>query len=110
PGRPRRYVEEEEEPEVDPGGNLWVHMLQQQRAMLQQQQEMHHQYQEQQAQAERQHREMMQVLQQQRTEQPPVQPQPNQGVQPQAPRGNPIFREFCRLNPPTFEGQYEPTE
>ncbi|MCI69480.1 hypothetical protein A2U01_0090742, partial [Trifolium medium] len=54
---------------------------------------------------------MMQVLQQQRAEQPPpVQPQPIQGVQPQVPRGDPIFREFCRLNPPTFEGQYEPTE
>ncbi|MCI96947.1 hypothetical protein A2U01_0118247, partial [Trifolium medium] len=44
---------------------------------------MHHQYLAQQAQAERQHREMMQVLQQQRAEQPPsVQLQPNQGVQP----------------------------
>ncbi|MCI22362.1 hypothetical protein A2U01_0043538, partial [Trifolium medium] len=54
---------------------------------------------------------MMHVLQQQRTEQPPpVQPPPNQGAQPQAPRGNPVFREFCRMNPPTFEGQYEPTE
>ncbi|MCI88431.1 hypothetical protein A2U01_0109718, partial [Trifolium medium] len=70
-------------------------MLQQQQAMLQQQQAMHHQYQAQQAQAERQHREMMQVLQQQRAEQPPpVQLQPNQGVQPQVPRGNPVFREF----------------
>ncbi|MCI43225.1 hypothetical protein A2U01_0064462 [Trifolium medium] len=56
PGRPRRYVKEEEEPGMDPGGNMWVQMLQQQQAM-------HHQYQAQQAQAERQHREMMQVLQ-----------------------------------------------
>ncbi|MCI77995.1 hypothetical protein A2U01_0099265, partial [Trifolium medium] len=47
-------------------------------------------------QTERQHREMMQVLQQQRAEQPPIHPQPNQGVQPQVPRGNPVFREFCR--------------
>ncbi|MCI88982.1 retrotransposon protein putative unclassified, partial [Trifolium medium] len=32
------------------------------------------------------------------------------GVQPQVPRGNPVFQEFCRMNLPTFEGQYEPTE
>ncbi|MCI90003.1 hypothetical protein A2U01_0111292 [Trifolium medium] len=57
PGRPRRYVEEEEETEIDPGGNIWVQMLQQQQAM-------HRQYQEQQTQAERHHREMMQVLHQ----------------------------------------------
>ncbi|MCI68027.1 hypothetical protein A2U01_0089286, partial [Trifolium medium] len=63
PGRPRRYVDEEEEPEMDHGGNMWVQMLQQQQTMLQQQQAMHHQYQARQAQAERQHREMMQVLQ-----------------------------------------------
>ncbi|MCI56946.1 hypothetical protein A2U01_0078197, partial [Trifolium medium] len=92
-----------EEPEMDPGGNMWVQMLQQHQAM-------HRQYQKQHALAERHHREMMQVLHQQRAEQPPVQPQPNQGAQPQALRGNPIFREFCRMNPPTFEGQYEPTE
>ncbi|MCI86930.1 hypothetical protein A2U01_0108211, partial [Trifolium medium] len=55
-----RYVEEEEEHEMDPGGNMWVQMLQQQQTMLQQQQAMHHQYQAQQAQTERQHREMMQ--------------------------------------------------
>ncbi|MCI49462.1 hypothetical protein A2U01_0070706, partial [Trifolium medium] len=30
PGRPRRHVEDEEEPEMDQGGNLWVQMLQQQ--------------------------------------------------------------------------------
>ncbi|MCI76153.1 hypothetical protein A2U01_0097422, partial [Trifolium medium] len=65
---------------------------------------MHRQYQEQQAQAERYHMEMMQILQQQRV-QPPLQPE--QEVQPQVPRGNPVFREFCRMNPPTFEGQYE---
>ncbi|MCI64302.1 hypothetical protein A2U01_0085560, partial [Trifolium medium] len=55
---------------------------------------------------------MMQVLQQQRAEPPPVQPQPQpeRGVQPQVPRGNPVFREFCRMNPPIFKGQYEPTE
>ncbi|MCI97517.1 hypothetical protein A2U01_0118818, partial [Trifolium medium] len=40
-------------------------------------------------QAERQHREMMQVLQQRAEQPPPVQLQPNQGVQPQVPRGNP---------------------
>ncbi|MCI65225.1 hypothetical protein A2U01_0086483, partial [Trifolium medium] len=53
---------------------------------------------------------MTQVLQQQRDQPPPVQlqPQPEQGAQ--APRGNPVFREFCRMNSPTFEGQYEPTE
>ncbi|MCI63585.1 hypothetical protein A2U01_0084842, partial [Trifolium medium] len=65
PGRPRRYVEEEVEPENDPGANMWVQMLQQQQAM-------HRQYQEQQVQVERHHREMMQVFQQQRAEQPPV--------------------------------------
>ncbi|MCI89514.1 hypothetical protein A2U01_0110803, partial [Trifolium medium] len=53
PGRPRRYVEEEVELEVNLGENMWVQMLQQQQAM-------HRQYQEQQAQAERHHREMMQ--------------------------------------------------
>ncbi|MCI66719.1 hypothetical protein A2U01_0087977, partial [Trifolium medium] len=51
-GRPRRYVEEEVEPENDPGANMWVQMLQQQQAM-------HRQYQKQQAQVERHHREMM---------------------------------------------------
>ncbi|MCI52696.1 hypothetical protein A2U01_0073942, partial [Trifolium medium] len=65
---------------------------------------MHRQYREQQAQAERHHREMMQILQQR------VEPPPEQEVQPQIPRGNPVFRELCRMNPPTFEGQYEPTE
>ncbi|MCI86069.1 hypothetical protein A2U01_0107348, partial [Trifolium medium] len=52
PRSPRRYVEEEVEPKVNPGGNMWVQLLQQQQAM-------HRQYQEQQAQAERHHREMM---------------------------------------------------
>ncbi|MCI63647.1 hypothetical protein A2U01_0084904, partial [Trifolium medium] len=70
PGRPRRLVRVEVEPEVDPGANMWVQLLQQQ------QQAMHRQYQEQQAQAKRHHWEMMQVLQQQRAEPPPVQPQP----------------------------------
>ncbi|MCI75782.1 hypothetical protein A2U01_0097051, partial [Trifolium medium] len=56
--------------------------------MLEQQQAMHWQYREQQAQAERHHREMMHNLQQQRVQ--PL-PQPEQGAQPQAPRGNPIF-------------------
>ncbi|MCI73427.1 hypothetical protein A2U01_0094691, partial [Trifolium medium] len=59
PGRPRRHVEEEVDPEIDPGANMWVQMLQQQQAM-------HRQYQEQQAQTERHHREVMQVLQQHR--------------------------------------------
>ncbi|MCI92768.1 hypothetical protein A2U01_0114065 [Trifolium medium] len=36
PGRPRRHVEEEVEPKVDPGANLWVQMLQQQQAMYRQ--------------------------------------------------------------------------
>ncbi|MCI38361.1 hypothetical protein A2U01_0059589, partial [Trifolium medium] len=62
PGRPRRPVAEEVEPEVNPEGNMLVQLLQQQQAM-------HRQYQEQQTQAERHHREMMQVLQQQRAEQ-----------------------------------------
>ncbi|MCI58873.1 hypothetical protein A2U01_0080128, partial [Trifolium medium] len=30
PEWPRGYVEEEEEPKLDPGGNMWVQMLQQQ--------------------------------------------------------------------------------
>ncbi|MCI66505.1 hypothetical protein A2U01_0087763, partial [Trifolium medium] len=68
PGRLRNHVEEEVEPEIDPGENMWVQMLQQQ-------QPMHRQYQEQQAQVERHYREMMQVLQQQRAQPPPVQPQ-----------------------------------
>ncbi|MCI82236.1 hypothetical protein A2U01_0103510, partial [Trifolium medium] len=65
----RRPVMEEVEPEVNPGENMLVQLLQQQQAM-------HRQYQKQQAQAERHHREMMQVLQHQRAEPPPVQPQP----------------------------------
>ncbi|MCI92677.1 hypothetical protein A2U01_0113974, partial [Trifolium medium] len=40
PGRPRRHVEEEVEPEFDPGADMWVQLLQQQQAM-------HRQYQEQ---------------------------------------------------------------
>ncbi|MCI90308.1 hypothetical protein A2U01_0111600, partial [Trifolium medium] len=52
-GRSKRYLEEEEECEIDHGGNMWVQMLQQQRAVLQQQQVMHRQYRDQQAQAER---------------------------------------------------------
>ncbi|MCI83627.1 hypothetical protein A2U01_0104903, partial [Trifolium medium] len=54
--RPRRYAEEEEDFEMDPGGNMWAQMLQQQQAVLRQQQAMHRQYREQQAQAERHHR------------------------------------------------------
>ncbi|MCI41652.1 hypothetical protein A2U01_0062885, partial [Trifolium medium] len=95
--RPRRYIEEE--PEVEPEANMWIQMLQQQQVM-------HRQYREQQAQAKRHHREMMHMLQQQRVQ---PQPQPEQEVRPQVPRGNLVFREFCRMNPPTFEGQYEPT-
>ncbi|MCI79893.1 hypothetical protein A2U01_0101164, partial [Trifolium medium] len=53
PRRPRRPVMEEVEPEVNPGENMLVQLLQQQQVM-------HRQYQEQQAQAERHHREMMQ--------------------------------------------------
>ncbi|MCI72649.1 hypothetical protein A2U01_0093912, partial [Trifolium medium] len=49
----------------------------------------------------------MHVLQQQRVQ---PQPPPEREVQPQVLRGNPVFREFCRMKPPTFEGQYEPTE
>ncbi|MCI78074.1 hypothetical protein A2U01_0099344 [Trifolium medium] len=45
--RPRRYAEEGEELEMDPGGNMWAHMLQQQQEMLRQQQAMHRQYREQ---------------------------------------------------------------
>ncbi|MCI88012.1 hypothetical protein A2U01_0109298, partial [Trifolium medium] len=43
PERPRWHVEEEVEPEIDPGVNMWIQMLQQQQSM-------HRQYQEQQAQ------------------------------------------------------------
>ncbi|MCI65460.1 hypothetical protein A2U01_0086718, partial [Trifolium medium] len=50
---------------------------------------------------------MMHVLQQHRVQPPPP---PEQEVQPQVPKGNPVFRELCRMNPPTFKGQYEPTE
>ncbi|MCI06158.1 hypothetical protein A2U01_0027215 [Trifolium medium] len=98
--RSRRYVEEGEEPEINPEVNLLIQMLQKQQAM-------HRQYREQQAQAERHHKEMMHVLQQQRVQ---PQPQPEQRVKLQAPRGDHVFREFCRMNPPTFKGQYEPTE
>ncbi|CAJ2628780.1 unnamed protein product [Trifolium pratense] len=96
--RSNEIEEEDDMSDIDPNADMWVQMLHQQQLM-------HRQYQAQQAQADRHHREMMQALLQQRG-----QPQPEVAQPPPAQRGNPAYREFCRMNPPTFEGQYVPAE
>ncbi|GAU12300.1 hypothetical protein TSUD_142090 [Trifolium subterraneum] len=82
-GRPRNYVEEEsEESFEDPNANMWAHMM--------------HQQQQFQAQQAQQHQEMMMMFQQQM--------QQNQNV------GNAAFREFCRMSPPEFVGEFIPSK
>ncbi|GAU28841.1 hypothetical protein TSUD_21780 [Trifolium subterraneum] len=85
-GRPRRNVaEEEEQPQYqysDPDANMWAHMMQQQ------------QFQAQQAQR---YEEMMMMFQQQMNN------APTQNT------GSAAFREFCRMNPPEFVGEYVPS-
>ncbi|GAU51762.1 hypothetical protein TSUD_415510 [Trifolium subterraneum] len=86
-GRPRRNVaEEEDQPQCqysDPNANMWAHMMNQQQ-----------QFQSQQAQR---HEEMMMMFQQQ------------MGNAQTQNTGSAAFREFCRMNPPEFVGEYVPS-
>ncbi|GAU51168.1 hypothetical protein TSUD_412030 [Trifolium subterraneum] len=86
-GRPRRNVaEEEEQPQYqypDPYANMWAHMM--------------HQQQQFQAQQAQRYEEMMMMFQQQMNN------APTQNT------GSAAFREFCRMNPPEFVGEYVPS-
>ncbi|GAU51374.1 hypothetical protein TSUD_413070 [Trifolium subterraneum] len=86
-GRPRRNVaEEEEQPQYqysDPDANMWAHMM--------------HQQQQFQAQQAQRHEEMMMMFQQQ------------MGNAHTQNTGSAAFREFCRMNPPEFVGEYVPS-
>ncbi|GAU44000.1 hypothetical protein TSUD_91790 [Trifolium subterraneum] len=86
-GRPRRNVaEEEEQPQYqypDPDANMWAHMM--------------HQQQQFQAQQAQRYEEMMMMFQQQMNN------APTQNT------GSAAFREFCRMNPPEFVGEYVPS-
>ncbi|GAU28976.1 hypothetical protein TSUD_391740, partial [Trifolium subterraneum] len=83
-GRPRRNVaEEEEQPQYqysDPDANMWAHMI--------------HQQQQFQAQQAQRHEEMMMMFQQQ------------MGNAYTQNTGSAAFREFCRMNPPEFVGEF----
>ncbi|KAK2428960.1 hypothetical protein QL285_027439 [Trifolium repens] len=85
PGRPRRNVAEDDEPEMygDASANMWA--------------EMRHQQQQFQAQQAQQHQEFMAMFQQHMNNPPP----PQQG-------SSDAFREFCRMSPPEFYGEYNP--
>ncbi|GAU47915.1 hypothetical protein TSUD_404680 [Trifolium subterraneum] len=86
-GRPRRNVaEEEDQPQYqysDPNANMWAHMM--------------HQQQQFQAQQAQRHEEMMMMFQQQ------------MGNAQTQDTGSAAFREFCRMNPPEFVGEYVPS-
>ncbi|GAU39338.1 hypothetical protein TSUD_60890 [Trifolium subterraneum] len=86
-GRPRRNVaEEEDQPQYQypyPDANMWAHMM--------------HQQQQFQAQQAQRHEEMMMMFQQQMN-----------NAQTQN-MGSAAFREFCRINPPEFVGEYVPS-
>ncbi|GAU50355.1 hypothetical protein TSUD_283640 [Trifolium subterraneum] len=86
-GRPRRNVaEEEEQPQhqySDPDANMWAHMM--------------HQQQQFQAQQAQRYEEMMMMFQQQMNN------APTQNT------GSAAFREFCRMNPSEFAGEYVPS-
>ncbi|GAU37353.1 hypothetical protein TSUD_395350 [Trifolium subterraneum] len=85
-GRPRRNVAEDDQPQyqyVDPDANMWAHMM--------------HQQQQFQAQEAQLHEEMMMMFQQQMN-----------NAQTQN-TGSAAFREFCRMNPPEFVGEYVPS-
>ncbi|GAU48779.1 hypothetical protein TSUD_406220 [Trifolium subterraneum] len=86
-GRPRRNVaEEEEQPQYqysDPDANMWAHMM--------------HQQQQFQAQQAQRYEEMMMMFQQQMNNAPAQN------------TGSAAFREFCRMNPPEFVGEYVPS-
>ncbi|MCH81691.1 hypothetical protein A2U01_0002483 [Trifolium medium] len=80
-GRPRRNAEEEPEAFAgDPNANMWAHMMRQ-----------HQQFQAQQ------HQEMMMMFQQHMNN------PHNQNM-----GGSASFREFCRMNPFEFVGEYVP--
>ncbi|GAU10189.1 hypothetical protein TSUD_420170, partial [Trifolium subterraneum] len=86
--RPRRNVaeEEEEQPQyqyADPDANMWAHMM--------------HQQQQFQAQQAQRYEEMMMMFQQQMNNAPAQN------------TGSAAFREFCRMNPPEFVGEYVPS-
>ncbi|GAU45129.1 hypothetical protein TSUD_135590 [Trifolium subterraneum] len=86
-GRPRRNMAEaeEEQPQyqyADPDANMWAHMM--------------HQQQQFQAQQAQRHEEMMMMFQQQ------------MGNAHTQNTGSAAFREFCRMNPPEFVGEYVP--
>ncbi|MCH88649.1 hypothetical protein A2U01_0009540, partial [Trifolium medium] len=81
-GRPMRNAEEEsEEYEGNPNTNMQAHIM--------------HQHQQFQAQQAQRHQEMMMLFQQQMN----IPQNQNMG-------GNVAFREFCRMNPPEFVGEY----
>ncbi|GAU44275.1 hypothetical protein TSUD_135160 [Trifolium subterraneum] len=86
-GRPRRNVaEEEDQPHQqypDPDANMWAHMM--------------HQQQQFQAQQAQRHEEMMMVFQQQMNN---AQTQNTVSA---------AFSEFCRMNPPEFDAEYNPS-
>ncbi|GAU10392.1 hypothetical protein TSUD_417700, partial [Trifolium subterraneum] len=86
-GRPRRNVAEEEgQPQYqysDPDANMWAHMM--------------HQQQQFQAQQAQRHEEMMMMFQQQ------------MGNAHTQNTGSAAFREFFRMNPPEFVGEYVPS-
>ncbi|GAU51812.1 hypothetical protein TSUD_416000 [Trifolium subterraneum] len=86
-GRPRRNVaEEDDQPQYqysDPDANMGAHMM--------------HQQQQFQAQQAQRHEEMMMMFQQQ------------MGNAHTQNTGSAAFREFCRMNPPEFVGEYVPS-
>ncbi|KAK2443611.1 hypothetical protein QL285_014700 [Trifolium repens] len=88
PGRPRRNVaDDDDEPEMygDANANMWAEMM--------------HQQQQFQAQQAQQHQEFMNMFQQHMNNPPPQQ----QG-------SSAAFREFCRMSPPEFYGEYNPAK
>ncbi|KAK2449583.1 hypothetical protein QL285_008768 [Trifolium repens] len=82
-GRPRRNVEEEPEMYGDANANMWAEMM--------------HKHQEFQAQQAQQHQEFMTMFQQHMNN-------------PQQHGGGAAFREFCRMSPPEFMGEYDPSK
>jgi hypothetical protein len=81
-GRARRNAGEEPGEYGDANANMWAEMM--------------HQQQQFQAQQAQQHQEFMMMFQQQ--------------FQAQHPGGGGAFREFCRMNPPEFLGEYVPAK
>jgi hypothetical protein len=88
PGRPRRQADDEDEPAEygDANANMWAERL--------------HQHQQFQAQQAQQHQEFMNMFQQHMNQPPPPQHQGSSAA----------FREFCRMSPPEFYGEYNPAK